>query len=130
MSHAVVFGDGSVKQLDRLTDADEQVTESDVNDTWRVARLFARLLREVRRLSGRWNPRVIDTQEFEVDATGTTVYRIQHNFGGRVNWWVIDFAGGTYGPAFMRHAETTEDTLCVVSNEAGTVRLRIEEAGA
>ena len=72
---------------------------------------------------------VLDTAEFEVDATGTTVYRIDHGFKARVNWWPIDFTGGTYGPAFMRHSDTTEDTLCIVSNEAGTVRIRVEEAG-
>lgn len=129
MSHAVIPPAGPPRQLDRQPEPDEQVTEYEVKDASKLARLFTRVLRDVAEIRRRWAPRVVDHRDVAVDATGSTVYRFPHGFGGRVNWWPVDFVGGTYGAALIRHESTDNDTLCLVSNEAGTVTIRIEEAG-
>lgn len=128
MSHAVIDGDGRVRQLDRLSEPDEQVTPYEVGSPEKLARFLVRLLKEVRQFTGLWRPRVMDSQALDVDGTGTTIYRIEHGFRSRVNWWVIDYTGGTVA-ALVRDVSTDENALCFVSNEAGTVRVRVEEAG-
>ncbi len=129
MSHALVDSSGAIRQLDRRAEPEEQITENEVKDVPKVARLFMRILRELHLLVRLWRPRVVDHMDVPVDATGSTVYRFPHGFGGRVIWYPIDFTGGTYGPALMRDASTDDNTLCLVSNEAGTVSIRIEEMG-
>lgn len=129
MSHAVVDSASRVRQLDRQPEPDEQVTQSEVASTEKLSRLLMRILRDVAKLLRIWRPRVVDHRDVTVDATGSTVYRFPHGFGTRVNWWPVSFRGGSYGPALMEDPSTDDNTLCLVSNEAGVVSIRIEEAG-
>lgn len=129
MSHAVVDATGRVRQLDRQAEPDEQVTEYEVASAEKLARRLGDVVKEQSLASRAWKPRVIDHRDITVDATGSTIYRLPHGFNTRVNWWVIDFSGGSYGPALMRDSSSDENTLCLVSNEGGVVSIRIEEAG-
>ncbi len=119
-----------VVQLDRPAEPPENVTEEDVQDAGKVARLLMRLLRDVTGLKRRFWPRAIDFEDRDVDDTGTTKYRFTHNFGGRVRWWVVDAVDTSGGPAYLaRHADTDNDTLVLVSFALSRVTIRVEEAG-
>ncbi len=87
------------------------------------------LLRGVAELRRRWVPHRLDFEDRVFDATGTTKYRLEHRFRGRVRWWVVDWLG-TVAPVLSRHADSTSDVLVLVSYAAGTATIRIEEAGA
>lgn len=128
MSAVVPLG-AKVRQLDRTPEPDEQVTPEQMTDTSRLARLLMRILRDVARLKRRWWPEYIDHRDRVVDGTGTTVYRFPHGFGGRVNWWPIDWTDGAAGPSLVRDASSDENTLVLVSHVAGTVTIRVEAAG-
>ncbi len=121
---------GPIRQLDRRAEPDEQITDEQAKDPKRIARLLLSLLRDVAHLKRRWWPRRIDFEDRVVDATGTTLYRLQHGFGGRVRWWVVDWTGATVEPRLVRNATTTNDVLVLVSYAAGTATIRIEEAGS
>jgi hypothetical protein len=128
MSHALVQGNGKVRQLDRQAEPDEVVTEYEAKQPDFLSRILMRLLREAAAMRRRWAPRTIDHQDIVVDGTGTTVYRLPHGFGGRVNWWAIDFKDGV-AALLVRDASSDDNTLCLTSTEAGTVSIRIEESG-
>lgn len=125
---AIVPAHGDIRQLDRHAEPDEQVTPADVQDPERVSRLLMRILRDLAALKRRWWPLRVDVEDREVDATGTTKYRYPHGFGGRVRWWVVGWSGAA-GPQLAEHDDTDDMTLVLVSYVAGTVTLRIEEAG-
>jgi hypothetical protein len=117
-----------VQQLDKLPEPDEVITPEDVQDVDRVARLFARILRDIARLTRAWKPRRVDYEDRSVDSTGTTKYRLEHRFGGRVRWWPVGWSGAA-APALSEHADSDTNTLVLTSTSAGTVTIRIEEAG-
>lgn len=116
-----------VTQLDRSAEPDV-VTPEEVNDATRLARLIKRVLRDLAGLLRRWAPDRIDFEKQAVDATGTTLYSFQHDFEGTVRWWVVDWTGAA-APALSKHETTTDRTLVLVSYVAGTLTLRVEEAG-
>ncbi len=126
MSHAVLQA-GKVRQLDRRVEPDEQLTEEDLEPARLTRRLMA-ILRDIARLLRMWRPQVIDHWDVEVDGTGTTVYRLPHGFDGRVNWWVIDATAGAQ-VGIEKDPSSDDNTLCLISTVAGTVSVRIEEAG-
>lgn len=126
MSH-VTFKSGNTRSLDTPATSAKPLTEEDVREVPTLVRILRDLLESVGVLRRYWRPRVIDHLDVTVDATGSTVYRFPHGFGTRVNWWPIDFSGGSYGPALMRDPSSDENTLCLVSNEGGVVSIRIEE---
>lgn len=120
---------GQPRQLDRQAEPDEQVTEDQVQDPPRLARLLMAILRELALLKRRFWPRRIDHEDREVDATGTTLFRFHHGFGGRVRWWVVDWDASSGAPALRKDSSSDNNTLVLVSDVEGTMTLRIEEAG-
>ena len=118
-----------MRQLDRRPQPDEQVTEETVRDVSRLARLLSDVLRRIARREREWRPREIVHRDVAVDAGGTAIYAMPHGFSGRVNWTTVDWTGATAGPALVRDSSTDLDTLRVVSYQAGTVSVRIWEAG-
>lgn len=118
-----------VRQLDRQSQPSEQITEEQAKEPARVARLLMALLQDVATLKRRWWPRAIVHRDRVVDSTGTTVYRFPHNFDGRVEWWPVDWTAATAGPRLVRHSSTDNNTLALVSYTAGTLTLRVQEAG-
>ena len=126
---AIIPLNGKVRQLDRRAEPDELVTEDQARDPKRVARLLAQLLRDVASLKRRFWARHIDFEDRTVDATGTTPYRFPHGFNGRVRWSVVDWVSASDGPRMARDTTSDANTLVLVSYEAGTVTIRVEEAG-
>lgn len=120
----------TVTQVDRPASPDAVVTEEDVKDPSKLARLVMSIAKDVAQLRRRFAPRRIDFEDVEVDNTGTTLYRFEHGFGGRVRWWPVDFEGaGATSAALARHSSSDNDTLVLYSLEAGTATIRVEEAG-
>lgn len=129
MSAAVISAQtGKVRQLDRPAESDERATPDQMKDPDLVSQLFLRILRNVSRLLRRWNPRRLDIEDMLLDATGTTLFRFEHKFGGRVRFWVVDWVGAS-PPNLIRDAATTKDVLVVTSSSSGYATIRIEEAG-
>ena len=126
---AIVPAVGAVRQLTRPAEPRQQVTPEQVQDPERLARLAMDLLRDVAALKRRFWPRRVDHEDREVDATGTTKYRFPHGFAGRVRWYVVGWSGGSAGASLVEHDDTDDSTLVLVSYVAGTLTLRIEEAG-
>ena len=126
---ANIPANGPIRQLDKRAEPDELLTEEQANDPKRVARLLLSMLRDVAQLKRRWLPRRIDFEDRIVDATGTIVYRLQHGFGGRVRWWVVDWTGASNESRLVRHSSSTDNTLALVSYTVGIATIRIEEAG-
>ena len=126
---AVIKTDGKLRQLDKAAEPPDQVTEEQVQDPKRLSRLLMSMLRDVVTLKRRWWPTFIDFEDVAVDGTGTTKYRFAHRLGKRVRWWPVDWKGATAGPRLVRHADSDDRTLVLVSYTAGTVTLRTEEAG-
>lgn len=126
MSHAVVQVD-RVRQLDRVQEPDEHLTEEDLEPARLTRRLMA-MLRDLKLLSRLWRPRVVDHWDIEVDGSGTTVYRLPHGFGVRVNWWVVDATAGAQA-GIEKDPSSDSNTLCLIATVAGTVSVRIEESG-
>lgn len=125
---ANIKNDSSVKQLDRRAEPDEQVTEEQVKDSSRLGRLLMTMLRDIALLKRRWAPRRMDFEDVVVDGTATTKYRLTHKFGGRVRWWPVDWLYPS-ASGLAKHSDTDNDTLVLVSYVAGTVTIRVEEAG-
>lgn len=116
------------RQLDARSVPPEQVTEEQVGSTKRLAELLGRLLVAVTELRRAWAPQRLD---FEDLAVTTTAFSLEHRFGGRVRWWVVDWQPTTPGSAatFERHSSTTSDALWLTPANAGTVTIRVEESG-
>lgn len=127
---------GKIRQLDTKREPDELITSDQLEDKPRVARWLTQILRDLETLKRRWAPRRIDHEDVEVDATGgdgidATKFRFAHGFVGRVRWWIVDWQGSA-APFLVRHDGidgTDKNTLVLRSYVAGTVSIRIEEAG-
>lgn len=122
---------GKVKPLERSIQPSEQITGEDAKDAVNVARAMMRILRDVAQLKRRWMPKRVDFEGVAVDKTGQKKFSLRHNLGGPVRWWVVDWETNEPlrpSPALIRVA-SDDTTLTLVSYAAGTVTLRIEEAG-
>lgn len=128
---AKVKTDGTVQQLDRKADPDEQVTEAQVKDAKTLARLLMNALKDVAAIKRRWWPRFLDFEDHVFDGSGTTRHRFPHYFRGRVRWYVVDWKSMAGGQDYIleKHADTDENALVLVSSEAGKATIRVEEAG-
>ena len=105
---------------------DEVVTEADVQEPPKLARLVLRLLKDVAQLKRAWTPDRVDFEDRVVDGTGVTLYRFEHGLGGRVRWWVVDSTGPH---DLVRDASSDNNTLVLYSYGATTVTIRVERAG-
>lgn len=129
MTAARIDASGKVYRLDGSILPRAAVTPADVQEPAKLARLVAEAHRAAAEANARANPRRIDHEDVAVDNTGTTKYRFEHGFGGRVRWWVVGWSGASAGPQLIEDGDTGNDTLVLVSKVAGTVTVRIEEAG-
>ncbi len=126
---ARVASTGPVRQLDRRAEPDTVVTEGDVKDAAKLARTLNTILKAVARLARSFAPKRIDFEDVSVDSTGTTKYRFDHGFGGRVRWWVIDIRNDTTYVDLRHHADTDANTLVLTSYADNIVTIRLEAAG-
>lgn len=128
MSFAVIDSDDNVRRVTPGTAPDEVFSEDDAKDAGKLSRLLTRILKDIATLKRVWQPKTIEFEDQSVDATGTTKYRLEHGFGGRVRWWVTEWTG-TAAHCLSKHADTDTTTLVLVSYVAGTATIRVEQAG-
>lgn len=128
MSAAIVEKDGSIRQLDAKAGEEINVTADDVKDPQLLARMLQTALRELAELKREWRPRRLYFRDLVVDASGTTKYRLTHNFGGKVNYYVaaVDSSGWF---DVRTHADTDANALVLTSNNNTTITVLVEEAG-
>lgn len=119
---------GVLRKLDRPAEPNDQITPDNVQDPDKLSRLIMGIARDVAGLKRRFAPRHIDFEDRTVDATGTTKYRFDHGFTGRVRWWPVDWTGAA-APALSSDPDTKEGSLVLISYVEGTVSVRVEEAG-
>ncbi len=135
MSANVTSG-GVVRQLDRKAAPDEQITEEQVQDPPRLARVLMDMLRDVAILKRRWTPKRLDFQGIVSTATDIAPqdFRLEHGFGGSVVWWpvkVVFTAGTTIVVPYIYELPTSsENTLILRVYYPGTLTIRVEEAGS
>lgn len=120
--------DASVRQLDAKAGQQIVVTSEDVKDAEKLARMLQTALRAIDERDREWRPRRLYFRDLTVDATGTTKYRLTHNFGGRVNFYFADTSSTGYAD-LRKDSETSNDTLVLTSYNAATVTVVVEEAG-
>lgn len=129
MSAVRISSAAKVSTLDGRAQPDEVVTEADVQEPPKLARLLARLLKDTTALKRAFAPRRIDFEDVAVSTAGATV-SLQHNFAGRVRWYLVGWSStGTQAPILKEAAATTASTLVLASYVAGTATLRVESAG-
>lgn len=134
MSAAKVDSVGKVTNLDGRAETDEVVTEADVQDAKKLSRLLVRLLSTVATLRRQFAPRRIDFEDVPCFTLGTQI-ALQHNFNGRVRWWVVGWQSGGGSAYILRElavaapASPDANTLYLQSFTAGTACIRVEEAG-
>lgn len=125
---AAVVVNGVVKQLDGRTQTAGSTTAKDVQDPEVLAQTIGEMLDDLAALKRRFDPRVLYFRDQVVDATGATKYRFPHGFGGRVNYEIAYWSGAA-APNLRADAATDANTLVLTSTSAGTVTVRVEEAG-
>jgi hypothetical protein len=126
---SAVFSSGKIRQLDRPAQPEDQVTEEQVTDSKQLSRLLNELRSDTAKEQRRWQPNFVEHEDVSVDGTGTTKYRFTHKFGKRVRWWPTDWTGATAGARLVKHTDSDDDTLVLVSYTTGKLTVRIEEAG-
>ena len=121
---------GNVYQLDRQAEPDEVVTEEDVQDPNKLARLLMRILKTLAGITRRFYPRRVTFHDRAV--TSGDALRLPHGFNARVDWLVVDWVPTTPGdvPIFERvAAATTVNTLVLEVGNSGLVSVRLEVSG-
>ena len=129
MSAAKINGT-TVTRLDGRASAPVVITESDVKDAAKLARMLGDVIAAAAELSRAWAPAVVDFEDVAVSTAGALV-TLQHNMRGRVRWWVVDWVCATNVAPILRKSTTatTSDTLVLLSYVAGTATIRVEAAG-
>lgn len=119
---------GRVHQIDRPAEPDELVTEEDVKEPSKLARVLLRLLKDVAALKRRYWPRRLDFEDVAIDSN--VPVRLAHNFRARVRWWVVDWQPTTPGDVaiFERAATATTTVLVLNAGNNGTASFRVEVA--
>lgn len=115
---------GKSRQLDGRAAPEATVTEADVADAPKLAKLLTRILALLADVKRRFYPRRTDFEDWDVGA-GTT-HSFAHGFAKRVRWWVVDQNGAA---ALTKNAATDANTLVLDSAVACRITLRVEEAG-
>lgn len=127
---AAYFANGKMVQLDSKADTDVVVTPDDVKDPEKLARLLQQALRENAEERRQWKPSRIFFRDLSVTTLGT--YRLEHRFGGRVNYYVARWVPAATGDAALFEvieAQTTEDVLTLFASSDGTATICVQEAG-
>lgn len=119
---------GNVRQLDRATAPEEQITPEDVTDSARLVRIVMRILKDLAAVKRRWAPHHLDFEDQVFDATGTKKFRLEHRLGGRVRYWIVDWSGSA-APNLRKDTSTDGQTLVLTSTVAGTATVRVELSG-
>lgn len=99
------------------------VTREQVEDPAALALLLTRLIEDVKVLSGGRKPR-IDFEDY-VCTSGTNVV-LEHRFGCRVRWWLVDWIGSAAPNLRKDTTNTTANMLVLTCGQSGTGTFRVE----
>lgn len=126
---ARIAASGKVHRLQRKEGPAEVFSEEDAAAPAKLARVVQRLLQFAADTARRHDPDRIDFEDQAV-VSGTDL-RLEHRFGGRVRWWVVDWQPTTPGDVaqFERSADTGTNALVLEVANSGTVTVRVEAAG-
>jgi hypothetical protein len=76
-----------------------------------------------------------DYNEYELEVSSGVTYTLQHDFGGAVRWYVVDWAPTeanimvpSAAPAFVRTQATTAGSLVLRSTCDGKAVIRVESS--
>lgn len=140
MPAAVVRSTGVMRTLGGRAGPTQQLTADDVGDQERLAREVNELRGKAAEQDRKHDPPWIDFED--VLCTSANTITLQHNFGGRVRWWVVDWTStGTplvdsrgdtlsvYSPMLVKTSATTTEKLVLQSYVGGTATIRVEKAG-
>ncbi len=128
---AKVAVDGKVTTLGPRPSPNAVVTTEDVKDPTKLAALLGWIVGVLSTLMARWYPRRIDFEDVTVGGAGATV-TLEHGFGGRVRWWVVDWidsGGGGTAYTLNKSTASTTNTLVLTSFTLGLATIRVEESG-
>lgn len=109
---------------------EDQALETGLNQN-KLHELIRAIHKRLKGLESRVQPEAIEFEQV-VDATGTTVYYFNHNFGGPVRFYVTHWTrpdGGAYptsGPNIVAVADSDSNRLAVTSTVAGKAVVRVE----
>lgn len=125
--------DGKVMVLGPHSSPNDTISVDDVDDAPTLARILAGMFASLSMLLSRWYPRRTDYEDIAVSTAGAIV-QLQHNFNGRVRWWVVGWVStGTAAPVLressLAGSITDANTLYLQSYVSGTATVRVEEAG-
>lgn len=123
-----VNASGVVRVLDRPAGDAPPFDEREIKDAQTLARILLGIVRDVARALSGWRPNRTDFEGMVVDATGTTTYRLKHDFGGLVRYWPVEWVGAA-APNLCRHTSSDATTLVLTSTSAGVATIRVEVAG-
>ena len=123
--------DAKVITLDGKAQPDQVVTEADVQEPPKLTKLLVQLLKDVTTLKRTPAPSRIDYEDVPVSTAGALV-PLQHNFGGRVRWWLVGWSSAGTSAPILRESSlagslSTTSTLILQSYVAGTATIRIEK---
>lgn len=133
MASIVNVAEDTSRQLDGKPQPDEQVTEADVTDAPKLARLLTRLLAEVAKLRRPFRPRTITFTNIVSTGTDVSPYtvRLTHKFGGEVDYEVVGRTepGVIVLPFEYQTTATDKDTLVLAIYYPATLAVRVTERG-
>ena len=131
MSAAYVDNDGKVVQLDGRAPSKVTIAAKDVQDPEILAQLLQDHEDRLSALERAWSPKRLFRRDLVVDAGAVIKYRIEHGFGGLVNWKIARWQPSAAGTEcrVTEHTDTDSSALVVVSGAAGTVTIEVEAAG-
>lgn len=121
--HRVFTSTGPKKVKPAAVRRSADVSPEDVQDPGKLSRM----LMELRQRQDDINSARRQTIDFEdVSCTSGTDVVLEHGFGCRVRWWVVDWSGSA-GPNLRKDtANTTADKLVLDCGQTGTATIRVE----
>lgn len=132
---AVVDSSGGVKVVRVTAPKIERLTIADlagVANPDKLARIINAQTEAIAAIFPKLPEEYIDFLDLVVQTGGKT-YQLHHGFGGRVNWWIVDFQinGAAAAPIIEKWpALTDNDNLGLWSDTDSIVTIRVAPVGA
>jgi hypothetical protein len=125
---AVVDSAGNITPVGGKVANRQRITAEDVKDPAKLAEILTRIQADTEsNTKGQRRPYIVF---HDVTITAGSTYQFQHNFTGRVHWWVVEYqvVGGSGLQLQNWTATTTEGTLGLYALVSGIVSIRVEPA--
>jgi len=113
---AAIESDGTVRPLDGKAAPDAIVTEDDVQEPSKLAKILTRVIREIAGLKRQFVRERIDFEDVEISSSKSVM--LAHGFGGRVRYSIGAWsAAGGLPPVLATSSSTDNDTLVLDAYE-------------